>query len=108
MKSWWKRVGSCVLGLLMACHALAETETGHMSRKDAVDMAAQLVEAVETKALPPIDEAVYAQAKAAFIRTVSSGESSDLDRATVYAAARLYLLTIDSGGHTMLWTSQNL
>lgn len=77
-----------------------------MSRKDAVDMAARLVEAVETTALPPIDAAVYAQAKAAFIRTVSSGDSNDVDRATVYAAARLYLLTIDSGGHTMLWTHQ--
>jgi hypothetical protein len=107
MKPWWKCVVACVFGLLAACHALAETETGRMPRKDAVDMAAQLIEAVETKALPPVDEAVYQQAKAAFLRTVSSDAASDLDRATVYAAARLYLLTIDSGGHTMLWTSQH-
>ena len=104
MTSWWKCVGACVFGLLMACQASAETETGRMSRKDAVDMAAQLVEAVQTQALPPIDPAVQAQAKAALLRTVSSGDAGDLDRATVYAAARLYLLTIDSGGHTYLWS----
>lgn len=106
MKSWWKRVGACVFGLLMGCQALA-AESGRMSRKDAVDMAARIVEAVETQALPPIDPAVQAQAKEALLRTVSSGDAGDLDRATVYAAARLYLLTVDSGGHTHLWSCQD-
>ena len=106
MKSWWKRLGACVSGLLMGCQALAAAESGRMPRKDAVDMAAQIVEAVETQALPPIDPAVQARAKAALLRTVSSGGAGDLDRATVYAAARLYLLTIASGGHTFLWSRQ--
>ena len=107
MKSWWKRLGACVFGLLISCQAWAQAESGRMSRKDAVDMAAQIVDAVETGALPPIDPAVQAQAKEALLRMVSSGDAGDLDRATVYAAARLYLLTIDSGGHTHLWSRQH-
>jgi hypothetical protein len=98
--------GACLFGALVSCSTPAQPETGRVSRKDASDLVAQLVDAVETHALPPNDPAVQAQAKETLLRTLSTGGADDLDRAALYAAARLYLLTIDSDGHTYLWSKQ--
>ena len=106
MKTWWMRAGAGLLGVLLSCTAQSQGETGRMSRKDAGDLVAQLIEDVETHALPPIDPAVQAQAKETLVRAVASDSTQDVDRATVYAAARLYLLTIDSDGHSFLWSRQ--
>ncbi len=108
MKSWWKRVGACVFGLAISWHAAAAAmESGRMSRKDASDLAAALVWDVENLAVAPKDAAAYASAKDALLREVASGEGDDLDRAEVYAAARRYLGTLDSDGHTQIAAGQN-
>ncbi len=103
MKSWWKCVGACVFGLSMACQASAATETGRMSRSDATLLAEQLDFQVGTQALGPRDAAEQARARTALFALVKSGDGDDLDRAAVYAAARRFLETVDSGGHTQLW-----
>ena len=103
MKSWWKQLGACVFGFLMACQALAATESGRMSRKDAWELATQVVWYADNLALPPRDATDYASAKDELLLAVAPGEGDDLDRATVYTAARRLLATIDSDGHTQLW-----
>ena len=111
MKSWWKRVGACACacGVAIAWQAAAAAmESGRMSRKDAATLATVLVWDVENLAVAPKDAAAYASAKDAFLREVASGEGDDLDRAEVYAAARRYLDTLDSDGHTQLAAGQSV
>src|ERR1700761_5981961 len=105
MNQGWKRGCVGAFGLAAALQAgAAATENGRMSRVDAVDMAVQLVELVDTRALGPRDAQAQAIARDALVREVSRGEGADVDRAAVYAAARLYLSTVDSDGHTLLWS----
>ena len=84
--------------------ATAAVETGQMARADAVTLASQLIMEVEGEALGPRDAAEQARAKQALLALVNAGDAPALDRATVYAAARRYLGTVDSDGHAILWS----
>ena len=108
MKRGWKRgCAAAAFGLAVGLQvAVAAPESGRMSRKDAQDLATHLVWDVENLAVAPRDPAAYAAAKDAFLREVASGEGDDLDRAGVFAAARRYLDTLDSEGHTQLASGQ--
>ena len=107
MKQWGMRAGVGAFGLAVALQvATAATESGRMSRQDAVEMVVQLVELVDTRALGPRDAKEQASARDALVREVSLGDGPDLDRAAVYAAARRYLESVDSDGHTLLWSRQ--
>lgn len=107
MKQWGMRACVGAFGLAVALQAGAvATESGRMSRKDATDLAVQLIELVDTRALGPRDVQEQTSARAALLQEVMRGDGPDVDRVAVYAAARRYLSTVDSDGHTLLWSRQ--
>lgn len=107
MKTWLRWGGATVVAAMVSCNALAApAESGRMARADAESMATTLIGELETEALLPADPARYAQAKAALLAVVAPGPGDDLDRASVYAAARAMLDTVDSDGHAQLWSQQ--
>ena len=72
-----------------------------MSIDVASRFADQIIAAAETAGLPPRDPLAYARLKDDLRRTARTG-----DRELIYAAARALLETLDTDGHTMLWSKE--
>jgi hypothetical protein len=79
-------------------------ETGEIDRATAQAFAAALIADVETQALRPRVLAEYETAKMGLLALVN-GSTSTEPRAAVYAAARAMLSTLDTDGHTLLWSN---
>lgn len=101
-----RRVMACA-GLLATALAAgsADAQTGSMETAVARDLADTLVKDVETEALRPADPAKYEAAKHRLYDVVNAG-APQVDRARVYDAARRLLWTLDTDGHTILWSRE--
>jgi hypothetical protein len=80
-------------------------ETGALDRETARSLARALIEDVETRALRPRIPAEYEAAKERLVALVNSPAPNE-PRAAVYGAAREMLSTLDTDGHTLLWSNE--
>ena len=79
-------------------------ETGELDRATARAFASELIKDVETQALKPRVQSEYEAAKARLLALVDGAPAAE-PRASVYAAARAMLSTLDTDGHTLLWST---
>ena len=105
---WCAAVSSLLLCVACAAADSAVTpawvpETGEIDRATAQAFAAALIADVETQALRPRVQAEYETAKARLLALVDRSPPTE-PRAPVYAAARAMLSTLDTDGHTLLWS----
>ena len=63
-----------------------------------------LTRAVEDRALPPRDPAEYAEARRRLDATATPIARRRVDRRRLYRDARALLATLDTDGHTILWS----
>jgi len=82
-------------------------EQGDLERATAQALVQALITDVETKALPPRVPAEYDAAKARLVALVDAPSPVE-SRAAVYAAAREMLSTLDTDGHTLLWSREQM
>ena len=80
-------------------------ESGEIDRATARALVDTLVNDVEAQALRPRVQAEYDAAKARLVALLEA-PAPTLDRHTLYGAARSMLSTLDTDGHTMLWSKQ--
>ena len=92
--------GQCVAATLAW-----QPESGVIDAVTAHALVDSLIEDVETQALRPRMQAEYDAAKARLLALVGTPAPS-LERATIYDAARAMLSTLDTDGHTLLWSKQ--
>lgn len=80
-------------------------ESGEIDRATARALVDTLVHDVETQALRPRVQAEYDGAKARLVALLDTPAPA-LDRHILYEAARSMLSTLDTDGHTLLWSKQ--
>ena len=105
----WRAISAAAtLWVALAAHAATpewQPETGDIDAATALALAQSLTEKVESRALRPRDQAEYDAAKSKLLELVTA-PSTSLERARVYAAANAMLATLDTDGHTQLWSKQ--
>jgi hypothetical protein len=105
----WRAIAAATtLLVVLAAHAATldwQPETGDIDRATARALVQSLTEKVESRALRPRDQAEYDAAKSRLLELVTT-PSTRLERARVYAAANAMLATLDTDGHTQLWSKQ--
>ena len=80
-------------------------ESGNIDRATAQALALELIHDVETQALRPRVQEEYDVAKAHLLALID-GPAAVESRAAVYGAARRMLSTLDTDGHTLLWSRE--
>ena len=106
----WFRHLLVPLALVLVCsrpQAQTTGEPGVLDGMSARAFANALTQALESKALRPRDQSEYDSATAALYR-IAEGEPSTIDRRTVYDASRKLLNTLDTDGHTILLSREQL
>ena len=94
--------------LVAAClllGAAAYADSGKIDASVARALVAKIIQQIESQALPPVSKQDYDAAKRRLQASVAGGEK-ELDRQQLYKDINRMLQTIDSGGHTMLWTHE--
>ena len=80
-------------------------ESGQIDHATAQALVDTLVKDVEGQSLRPRDLAEYVAAKARLVALLAT-PAPTLDRHALYDAARTMLWTLDTDGHTLLWSQQ--
>jgi hypothetical protein len=98
-----------VLGSTAACAVTPDSapETGDLDRTTAQALANALIADVETQALRPRVPAEYDAAKKRLLALVDAPAPVE-SRSAVYIAARAMLSTLDTDGHTLLWSKEQM
>ena len=104
---WTVSASALLFALTMANAEWDPGESGTMDAPLARDFVEKLTQAVEAKALKARDQDQYDQEKAALYRALGDGLIS-VDRKTMYEASRRLLNTLDTDGHTILWSREQL
>lgn len=92
------------LPLLLAA-VLAHAGTAPLDATVAKALATRTIQQVEANALPPTSQAEYDEAKQR-VRDFVASDSATVDREPLYQLINRMLQTIDSDGHTMLWSQE--
>jgi len=89
---------------LLYC-ATAFADSGKVDAAVARALVAKTIEQIESQGLPPVSKQEYDAAKRR-LRASVAGNEKEFDRQQLYRNINQMLQTIDSGGHTMLWTHE--
>ena len=85
--------------------SLAQAGTGNIDAAVARSLVEKTITQVETQALPPASQAEYDTAKQRVLAFIA-GDAKEFDRQELYKTINKMLRTIDSDGHTMLWSQE--
>ncbi|CAN5347067.1 hypothetical protein BH10PSE17_BH10PSE17_19870 [soil metagenome] len=99
-----------VMLLAAAClftRPAASLEPGVLDASTARALADRMTMLVESQALRPRSADEYAAAKARLYEVLGA-EAAPVDRSTLYARARAVLATLDTDGHTLLWSRDEM
>jgi len=99
--------GALLFALTLANAESDPSESGTMDALLARSFVDKLTQAVEAKALRARNQDQYDHEKAELYRVLGDG-SVPVDRKTVYEASRRLLNTLDTDGHTILWSREQL
>lgn len=94
-----------IAAILMSAFGAAQSQTDAIDAPVARALVEKTIEQVETQALPPLSQAEYDAAKQRLLALIA-GDAREFDRQQLYKSINALLQTIDSDGHTMLWSQE--
>lgn len=89
----------------LLCSPFAQASNGSIEAPIAKALVAKTIEQVEAKALLPASQADYDAARQR-LQAFVAGSAASFDRKQLYRVVNAMLATIDSDGHTMLWSRE--
>ncbi|MFC0250437.1 S41 family peptidase [Massilia consociata] len=102
-KRWAKRTAALATAAACAMAGAAPPPADPIPAAQARQIAARIVDLVETRGLPPREPQAYAQAKRA-VTAIVENDGEAVDRRTLYARVKVMLDTLDADGHSFIMT----
>lgn len=94
-----------LFAVTLLCTSFAHASNGTIEAPIAKELALKTIEQIEAKALLPTSQADYDAAKQR-VQSFIAGDTAAFDRKQLYRVINQMLDTIDSDGHTMLWSRE--